>query len=72
VADRDDCVYAVGMNAAALITALHPDAVLVAGCMVRKQPDACPACALNEDCTRIPLHDSCHCEAEPVALGLGG
>lgn len=67
--DQDDCLYGIAINATALLAALHPDKALVAGCEVRKQPDCCPLCAMNNDCNRVPVHEHCHCVAEAVMLG---
>lgn len=69
MADRDDCLYGIVLDASALLLALNPDNALVAGCEIRKQPDCCPACAMNSDCNRVPVHDDCKCEAEAVMLG---
>lgn len=71
MADQDDCLYGVTVGAATLLAALNPGTALVAGCEIRKQPDCCPECAMNHDCSRVPVHDNCHCEAEPFLLGAG-
>lgn len=69
MADNDPCGFAVVMNTALLLAELAPSAALVAGCEIRKQPDCCPECAMNHDCSRVPVHDNCHCEAEPFLIG---
>lgn len=71
MADRDDCLYGIGMSVATVLAALDPNNVLVAGCDVKRGPNPCPECAMNNDCTRVPLHDNCQCEAEPFLLGAG-
>jgi hypothetical protein len=69
MADRDDCLYGVSLSAASVVAALSPEEVLVAACRVRRGPNPCPQCAMNNDCTVIPLHPNCECEAEPYLLG---
>lgn len=71
MADRDDCVYGITVGAASLLLAINADEVLVAGCDVKKGPNPCPECAVNNDCNRVPLHPNCECEAEPLLLGAG-
>jgi hypothetical protein len=71
MADRDDCLYGIGMSASAVLLALDPNNVLVAGCDVKRGRNPCPECAMNNDCTVIPLHPNCECEAEPFLLGAG-
>lgn len=69
MADRDDCLYGIGMSASAVLLALDPNTILVTGCEVKRGPDPCPECAMNNDCTLIPLHENCQCEAEPYLPG---
>jgi len=69
MADRDDCLYSMEASVAGLLAALDPHVALATGCDVKRSPDACPECVMNNDCNRIPVHDNCRCEAEPFLLG---
>jgi len=53
-----------------LMKTLDPRVLLGTGCRVLKHPKCCFLCAMNEDCSRIPLHVNCRCKPEPyVSLG---
>lgn len=56
---------------AALHAMLDPNNVMHAGCEVKKHPDCCVLCVLNNDCSRLPVHIRCRCVPE-VTLGLSG
>jgi hypothetical protein len=52
-------------DVAALMKLLDPKVLLGTGCRVKKHPDCCMLCAMNEDCSRLPIHIRCRCEPEP-------
>lgn len=52
-------------DVAALLKHLDPKTLLGTGCRVLKHPNCCARCAMNEDCSRIPLHAQCRCKPEP-------
>jgi hypothetical protein len=68
MASRDDeCTYQVWLSKADLDDIkrqLDPDFLSRAGCRVIKHPDCCVLCAINNDCSRIPLHWNCRCKPE--------
>ena len=40
---------------------LDPRNALEMDCRVKKHPDCCILCALNNDCDRLPMHVRCRC-----------
>lgn len=62
MADDDECTYQVWLSEASVAEIkrlLDPDYLTRAGCRVVKHPDCCVLCAMNNDCSRIPLHYNC-------------
>jgi len=49
---------------AAVKRMLDPKNAMEMDCRVKKHPDCCVLCALNNDCTQIPKHVRCRCEPE--------
>lgn len=71
--DGNECVVIVEWtreSLADLRKALDPNNVLHTGCKVKKHPDCCHLCTLNEDCSRLPVHVNCRCQPEPVLYGF--
>lgn len=68
MADVDpNCTYQVWLSKADLEEIkdlLDPEYLTRAGCRVIKHPNCCILCAMNNDCTRIPLHFHCRCKPE--------
>jgi hypothetical protein len=71
MADDDECTYQVWLSEASVAEIkrlLDPDYLTRAGCRVVKHPDCCVLCAMNNDCSRIPLHYNCLIGSTRVAV----
>jgi hypothetical protein len=49
---------------AAVKRMLDPNNAMEMDCRVKKHPDCCVLCRLNDDCDKIPLHVRCRCTPE--------
>lgn len=65
--DEVDCTFHIKVDPSSLAELkrlLDVDHLSRAGCRVKKHPDCCHLCAMNNDCTRLPLHFECRCVPE--------
>lgn len=65
-----ECTYQVWLSQSTkdeIKRLLDPDFLSRAGCRVIKHPNCCILCAMNNDCTRIPLHYNCLIESTRVS-----
>lgn len=51
---------------------LSPENVMESGCRVKKHPDCCHLCVINNDCSKLPMHVHCRCTPEPYLYALKG
>jgi hypothetical protein len=67
MAGEDDCYYPIKIDPSSLAELkrlLDADHLARVGCRVVKHSDCCVLCAMNTDCTRLPMHWRCRCVAE--------
>jgi hypothetical protein len=70
--NEDDCTYPIRVDPSTLAEVkrlIDPDHLSRAGCRVIKHPDCCVLCAMNNDCTKVPMHFRCRCKTEVYLTG---
>jgi hypothetical protein len=73
VYDPATCTYSIQLDRDSLRDIeelLDVERITKAGCRVKKHPDCCVLCAMNNDCARIPLHFNCKCAPEVYLQGF--